>query len=524
MKGSAAVRSRGPWAAWWTRAGLVVLLVVFAGWGLAAGAEQADPGPIAQGTTAEHHGAEAGEHHGEGAGDQGEATDGGHGELGAELPLWSGIPFAGILLSIALGPLLVPHFWHRHFAKISAFWALAFAVPFVIAFKGAAVHEILHIYLIDYIPFIVLLWALFTASGGILLRGRLAGTPLVNLIMILIGTALASWIGTTGAAMLMIRPILRANAQRRSRVHIVVFFIFLVANVGGALTPLGDPPLFLGFLHHVPFFWTTTNLFPHMIFVVAILLAVFFLWDTLLYRREQADLPPAKSEPLRLEGAHNFLFLGGVLGGVLLSGMWRPGEINVLGVQLGIQSIARELILITMGLLSVITTRKQIRTDNEFTWFPIQEVAYLFAGIFMTIIPALAILRAGPDGALAWLLAAVQEPVHYFWVTGGLSSFLDNAPTYLTFFNSALGKFSAGMPEPEAVAALIRDKSIYLKAIAAGAVFMGANTYIGNAPNFMVRSIAQESGVPMPSFFGFMIRFSIPILIPIFVLVTLVFF
>jgi Na+/H+ antiporter NhaD/arsenite permease-like protein len=323
--------------------------------------------------------------------------------------------------------------------------------------------------------------------------------------------------------MLLIRPLLRANAKRRTRIHGVIFFIFLVANIGGSLTPLGDPPLFLGFLHGVPFFWTL-RLIPEMLLTACILLALFFLWDTLLYRRERGELPAIKREPLRLEGAHNFLFLALVLGGVLLSGKWRPGIVNVAGVDVGIQNMTRDGILILAGLLSILTTRKQTRVDNEFTWFPIKEVAYLFAGIFMTIIPALAILRAGPDGALAWLLAAVHRPAHYFWVTGGLSSFLDNAPTYLTFFNSALGKFFAGMPELPAVHRLIAEQSIYLKAIACGAVFMGANTYIGNAPNFMVRSIAEEQGVPMPSFFGYLIRFSLPILVPVFLLVTWVFF
>ena len=469
--------------------------------------------------------------HGEGHGDaaHGDGHGGEHGpELGAELPLWTAIPFAGILLSIALFPLLRPRFWHHHFPKVAAFWALLFAIPFVVVFRGAAVHEILHIYLVDYIPFIILLFALFTASGGILLRGTPVGTPRVNVLIILIGTLLASWIGTTGASMLLIRPLLRANKDRRSKVHIIVFFIFLASNVGGSLTPLGDPPLFLGFLHGVPFFWTL-NIAPHMGFVAVILLALFYVWDTLVYRREQAQAPiqarqPQPYEPLRLEGAHNFLFLLGVLGGVLMSGTWRPGEVNILGVHVGLQNLARDGILLLMALLSILTTRKQTRRDNEFTWFPIKEVAYLFAGIFMTIIPALAILRAGSAGALAWLLEATREPAHYFWVTGMLSSFLDNAPTYLTFFNSALGKFFAGLPEQQAVHALLAQQSVYLKAISTGAVFMGANTYIGNAPNFMVRSIAEEAGVEMPSFFGYFLKYTIPILIPLFVLVTWVFF
>lgn len=485
--------------------------VLMTGWATRA---LADDAPLMVQDTHAVHDAEDAQH----------GEHGGHVNIGEQLPLWTVIPFMGILLSIALGPLLAPHFWHKHFPKVSAFWALVFAVPFLIVYKSVAWHEILHIYLIDYIPFIILLWSLFAASGGILLRGTPAGTPKVNLIILLIGTLLASCIGTTGASMLLIRPILRANEKRRTRLHIVIFFIFLVSNIGGSLTPLGDPPLFLGFLHGVPFFWTL-NLIPHMAFAVVLLLATFFVWDTILYRREQRDLPPVENpEPLRLEGAHNFLFLLGVLGGVIMSGLWRPGEVNVGGVHMGIQNIARDLILIAMGVLSIVTTKKMTRQDNQFTWFPIQEVAYIFAGIFMTIIPALAILKAGEQGALAWLVKGVQDPKQYFWVTGALSSFLDNAPTYLTFFNTALGRFYPGMGEVQAVGQLIAENVIYLKAISIGAVFMGANTYIGNAPNFMVRSIAEEQGVPMPSFFGYMLRFSVPILIPIFILVTLVFF
>lgn len=445
--------------------------------------------------------------------------------LGEELPLWTVLPFAGILLSIALFPLIAGHFWHAHFPKISAMWALLFAVPFLIAYKSIAIHEILHIYIVDYIPFIILLWALFTISGGIFIRGTLQGSPAVNTIILLIGSLLASWIGTTGAAMLLIRPILRSNAWRHNKVHTIVFFIFTVCNIGGSLTPLGDPPLFLGFLHSVPFFWTLTNLFSHMGFAITLLLIVYFVFDTYMYSKEDKSKMPKKDpEPIRLEGSHNFLLLLGVIAGVLFSGIAKLGEVNILGIHQTIQNVLRDGFLIILGLLSLKTTTTEIREANEFSWFPIQEVAYLFAGIFMTIIPALLILKAGDKGALAFLIKAVKEPVHYFWVTGILSSFLDNAPTYLTFFNTALGSFFAGMPEAEGVKALIAQKNIYLQAIAAGAVFMGANTYIGNAPNFMVKSIAEEGGIPMPSFFGYLFKYALPILIPIFILVSLIYF
>ncbi len=456
------------------------------------------------------------------------AEGGGHHagpDLGSILPLWSIIPFAGILLSIALGPLVAPHFWHHHFPKVSAGWALLFAVPFLMAYRGAALYEVLHIYLVDYIPFIILLWGLFTVSGGILVRGKLKGSPVVNTVLLLIGTVIASWVGTTGAAMLLIRPIIRSNKDRQSKVHIIVFFIFLVANVGGSLTPLGDPPLFLGFLHGVSFFWTM-KLFPMMSFVAVILLVLFFVIDTILYKKEQSSgtaVQSGESEKIKIVGLYNMIFLLGIVVSVLMSGTVHLGDVNVGGVHMSWQNILRDVLIVAMGLLSLKFTPNALRKENEFSWFPIQEVAYLFAGIFMTIIPALAILRAGEHGALAFLIAAVREPNHYFWVTGMLSSFLDNAPTYLVFFNSALGQLLPGVPEAAAVPDLMTTHSIFLKAISCGAVFMGANTYIGNAPNFMVRSIAEESGIKMPSFFGYML-WSGGILIPLYFVVTLVFF
>ncbi len=442
------------------------------------------------------------------------------------LPIWSAVPFVGILLSIALLPLFAPKFWHHNFGKISAFWALAFSVPFLFAYKGAAIYEILHIYLIDYIPFIILLWALFTISGGILIKGSIKGKPLTNLVILLIGTLLSSVIGTTGSAMLLIRPIIRANAHRKNKVHIIVFFIFLVANIGGSLTPLGDPPLFLGFLHNVSFFWTL-SLFPHMALLSTILLTMFFFLDTYFLKKEdiqEETVETMEKEPIRIVGWHNAFFLMGVIAGVLFSGMVKLPEANVFGVHLGFQSLIRDAFLILMGILSLKTTKKIIREGNGFTWFPIQEVAILFAGIFMTIIPALALLKAGESGPLGFIVSAVQEPWHYYWITGGLSSFLDNAPTYLTFFNTALGKFFPGMSEVDAVPLLMNSKKIFLQAISTGAVFMGAMTYIGNAPNFMVKSIAEENDIQMPSFFGYMIKYSFIFLLPAFVIVTLVFF
>lgn len=451
-----------------------------------------------------------------------ESASGEHGDLGASLPLWSGFPFAGILLSIAFFPLLAPHFWHHHYGKVTAVWALVFALPFVLQYGGVAAHEILHIYFKDYIPFIILLWALYTVAGGILLEGAPAGTPAANTGMLAIGIIIASWVGTTGASMLLIRPMLRMNKERKSNVHVFVFFIFLVSNLGGSLTPLGDPPLFLGFLHGVPFFWTMT-LFPEMFAVSAIVLSLFFICDTVLYKREGPKSHRKTSVAMRLRGLHNLIFLAGVIGGVLFSGLVKLGEFNIFGVHLATQDVLRDLFLVLMGWLSLKFTAREIREGNGFTWGPIQEVAILFAGIFMTIIPMLAMLRAGSAGALAFIIEAVREPWHYFWASGSLSSFLDNAPTYLTFLSTALGQFYPGKSELESVHMLIAENEIYLKAISCGAVFMGANTYIGNAPNFMVKSIAEENGIKMPSFFGYML-YSLVILIPTFVLITLIFF
>ena len=462
----------------------------------------------------------------------GEDAHHGHGVDGAKLPIWSIIPFVGILLSIAIFPLVLDsHFLVHHGGKMSLVWALAFALPYLIAFRGEAFYDILHIYLIDYIPFIILLWGLFTVAGGILVRGTLRGTPLVNTLLLLIGTAIASWVGTTGASMLLIRPLIRANAYRQNKIHLIVFFIFLVSNIGGSLTPLGDPPLFLGFLHNVPFFWTTTALFPHMLFISVILIALFFVIDTFMFKREGGVVPDdGTNEPIRVDGLFNLVFLLGIVVAVLMSGSFKWGEVNIFGVHVYWQNITRDVLIVVMGLLSLRFTpfTGELRQANEFSWEPIEEVAKVFAGIFMTIIPALAILKAGENGALRGLIGAIKEPMHYFWITGILSSFLDNAPTYLTFFNTALGKLhltEAVIPEILSGQLTGPEHLEFVKlltAISVGAVFMGANTYIGNAPNFMVKAIAEQSGIRMPSFFGYML-WSVVILVPLFVIVTLVF-
>ena len=439
---------------------------------------------------------------------------------GGDLSILWVIPFAGILLSIAILPLIASDFWHHNFGKISAFWATLFVLPFMLS-QGLSItiYEVLHVGLLEYIPFIILLLALFTISGGVQLTGSLVGTPIMNTAIILVGTLLASWMGTTGAAMLLIRPLLRANKDRKHKVHVVVFFIFLVANIGGSLTPLGDPPLFLGFLKGVDFFWTTKAMFIPMLFMVVSLLIIFYIYDTVQYKKE-GELPTStSSEKIGLKGSFNLLLIVGVVCSVLLSGFWKPHiEFTVYHVHVELQNIIRDILLLCLAYASWKYTAKEIRQANEYTWFPIQEVAKLFAGIFITIIPAIAILKAGTSGALAGVINSVSSdsgPVNhmYFWLTGILSSFLDNAPTYLVFFNTAGGDAQV----------LMGELSQTLLAISAGAVFMGANTYIGNAPNFMVKSIAESSGIEMPSFFGYFL-YSLVILFPLFGIVSLLFF
>ena len=433
------------------------------------------------------------------------------------------IPFAGILLSIAIFPLVLPDFWHHNFGKVSLFWATLLIVPFLIK-EGISVtlYELLHVGLLEYVPFIILLLALFTISGGVRLTGALVGTPIVNLIIIAIGTLLASWMGTTGAAMLLIRPLINANKHRKNKVHIIVFFIFLVANIGGSLTPLGDPPLFLGFLKGVSFFWTTSAMLLPMIIMVVALLIIFYFFDSYYVKKENIKIDTSGEKvKLGIEGVFNLGLILGVIGAVLISGFWKPHisfEIYH-GVHLELQNITRDILLLGLAYASWTYTPQQIRIDNEYTWFPIVEVAKLFAGIFITIIPAIAILKAGTNGALAFIISSVSNdsgPINmmYFWYTGILSSFLDNAPTYLVFFNTAGG-------DPLTLMGELKNT---LLAISAGAVFMGANTYIGNAPNFMVKSISESSGIEMPSFFGYFFKWAIPILMPLFIIVSWLFF
>ncbi len=426
--------------------------------------------------------------------------------VGAALPAWSVVPFALLLLSIAVLPLAAGHLWERNRNKaiLSAVLGLPVAA-WMWTLDPATVGHVVH----EYVAFLLLLGSLFVIAGGVVVRGTLSGTPGLNTILLGIGAVLASLVGTTGASVLLVRPLLRASSFRRQRAHLVVFFIFVVSNAGGLLTPLGDPPLFLGFLRGVPFLWTL-RLLPQWLFVNGILLVVFYVVDSTLFRREDLATPGDLDEaavahrvPVHLAGARNFLYLAGVIAILLVSGSFRLPTGVAEGCMLGLAA------------LSWFTTSRELRRENGFTWTPIVEVAVLFAGIFATMMPALAILNA--RGAEL----GIREPWQFFWASGLLSSFLDNAPTYLTFASTASGLL--GTPASDLAALLATEQGArLLAAISLGSVLMGANTYIGNGPNFMVKAIAEEGGVRMPGFFGYM-AWSGAVLVPIFVALTFVF-
>ena len=439
------------------------------------------------------------------------------------------IPFAGLLLCIAVMPLIKPEWWEKNQALAVILWSLLFIIPSVVLNgAGETTETVLDCIVNDYLTFIVLLFGLFCVSGNITLEGNLAGSPGVNAVFLAFGTLLSSCIGTTGASMLLVRPLIKMNSWRKNKAQIMIFFIFMISNMGGCLTPIGDPPLLMGFMRGVPFFWST-HLFPVLLFNMVLLLIIFYFIDKRSYRKDiAAGLHPDISKPgveLKIEGLHNVIFLVAIVVAVILSGtlpglpMFQNAAGKVIGikifkeVELTVPAMIEIAIILLAALLSFKTTEEKIRTQNHFTWGAIKEVAVLFIGIFITMQPALALLKTmGPE-------LGVSEPYQMFWATGMLSSFLDNTPTYLVFLTTAgtLG-FTSG------IATTVGTISVkVLTAISCGAVFMGANTYIGNAPNFMVKSISDENGVRMPSFFGYMV-WSLGILVPVFIIDTLVFF
>jgi len=431
------------------------------------------------------------------------------------------LPFAAILGAIAALPLIpaTRHWWESNRSRFMVAMAAAAATLAYLAWAEGwvRVEYALHHAIIDeYIPFIVLLFSLYVISGGVRLSGDLKATPLTNTLFLAVGTLIASFIGTTGASMLLIRPVLQTNRERKKKLHTVIFFIFLVSNIGGTLLPIGDPPLFLGYLRGVPFWWTM-HLWVEWAICAAILLAMYYLWDRRAYRHEdiavlQRDL--IEREPLRLRGVVNLALLGCV---VLAVAFLVPGR-TVLGFT--VFPFLRELVMLGLVVNSLALTPSGVRQANQFNYHAIIEVAALFVGIFIAMQVPLMVLKAtGPE-----ITARMSEPWHYFWATGGLSAFLDNAPTYAVFFElaktmepiegEAMVSLETSPPESISWALLV--------AVSLGSVFMGAMTYIGNGPNFMVKSIAEQSGVPMPSFFGFM-KYSVGVLGPVFVLITVIF-
>lgn len=439
------------------------------------------------------------------------------------------IPFAGLLLSIAVMPLIKGEWWESHQPLVAGFWILLMLVPFAFVYgPHKAAETVLECTVNDYLTFIVLLFGLFCVSGNITMEGDFAGSPRINVGLLALGTLLASCIGTTGASMLMVRPVIKMNSWRKRKSHIMVFFIFMVSNMGGCLTPIGDPPLLMGFMRGVPFFWSM-HLFPVLIFNMAILLFVFYHLDKWAYRKDIArGRKPDISKPgteFSIDGLHNIVFLVMIVAAVILSGVlpgmsaFQDAAGNVRGIHifgevtLTFPAMIEIVLILFAAWLSFRTTKSEIRRRNHFTWGAIKEVAVLFIGIFITMQPALMLLKAvGPE-------LGVTEPFQMFWATGTLSSFLDNTPTYLVFLTTAgtLG-FTQGI-----ATSLGTVPQKVLSAVSCGAVFMGANTYIGNAPNFMVKSISDENGVNMPSFFGYML-WSLVFLVPVFVIDTLVFF
>ena len=439
-------------------------------------------------------------------------------------PVWSVLPFAAYLLVIAVVPLFLGHFWEKNRNKFIV--ALAASIPAAVYLLTSHGGHLLVDSLKEYVAFIVLLASLFVISGGVVLKGSLAGTPIVNTAFLALGAVLASFIGTTGASMLLVRPLLRANERRMRKVHIVIFFIFIVSNGGGMLTPLGDPPLFLGFLRGVAFLWTLQLLAPWAL-VNGMLLVLFNVLDQAVLNKEELERKGSQleevqlgKEPVRILGLVNFLWLLGVIG--------INCAVGYFGRKHGWNDDLQKLLLVggmgAMAGLSILTTSRELRRANKFTWGPIIEVAVIFIGIFVTMVPATLLLEEmGKSGEIR-MTSAWQ----FFWGSGALSSFLDNAPTYVTFASLACGVVGGQVGQtidPSNLGQLLAHPQgvLFLKAVSCGSVFMGANTYIGNGPNFMVKAIAEEGGVKMPSFFGYM-AWSIGILIPIFVFVTLLFF
>lgn len=448
-------------------------------------------------------------------------------ESSLTLPIWSVLPFVGLLLTIGTMSFITANYphsragygWESNFNKLVI--ALGWAVPVIVMLFALHRPDLLLESLHEYAAFISLLFALFVISGGVYLEGDLKATPLVNVSFLGFGAVLANLVGTTGASVLLIRPMLKTNSERVYTTHIPIFFIFVVSNIGGCLLPIGDPPLFLGYLQGVPFFWTLNLVVPWAT-AIGILLGIFLVWDMIQYRKESEYskmLDTKLYQPLKLKGGVNFVWLAGVMLAVIFI---TPERITAWGLDGSIFMFLREYVLLTLAALSLVTSplSSETRLKNNFSYRPILEVAYLFLGIFMAMVPALEVLKEhGAD-------LAVTQPWQFFWGSGILSSVLDNAPTYLTFLSLAngltLGNPAVYVVSPELM--VVNVPHNLLVAISLGSVFMGANTYIGNGPNFMVKAIAEDWGYKVPDFFSYVIKYSLPILIPVFIVITFIFF
>lgn len=434
----------------------------------------------------------------------------------SQLDLTWAIPFMGILLSIALGPIWFPKLWHQHYGKVSLLWSVIMLVALTSTFGWWVTKvSLAHTLFGEYFPFIILITSLYVINSGFLLEIRGHGGPFINAFVMLIGSIFANFVGTTGSALLFLNPLIRLNAGRKYKAHTIVFFIYTVCNIGGALTPIGDPPLFLGFLNGVEFFWPLKHLWAPTLFMLVSVLLIYMVVESVLLKRETssaAHMP--HSEDLRrftLEGKHNFVFLAIVISSIISGGLMKiDSTISLFGYEKNVVSLFRDVILLATAACAYIFRNKEIFTKNHFSWEPIHEVALLFLGIFITAVPVFAMLGAGKDGPFAFLVDmvyrdGVASTEAFFWATGSLSAFLDNAPTYLVFFHLAGGDAHKLMTEGEHV----------LAAISCAAVYMGAMTYIGNAPNFIVKNIAQRHHIEMPSFFMYLLWACI-VLLPLF--------
>ncbi len=446
---------------------------------------------------------------------------------GGELSLLWALPFVGMILSLALFPMILPHFWKRNYGTISFFWSLATLISIFI-FQGLNVclATFASTMIYQFIPFIIVLLAMYAITGGIELKGKLMGTPNVNLIILIIGFILSSWIGTTGASVLLIRPLLQANAWRKYKVHTIIFFIFIVGNIGGSLTPIGNPPLLMGFINKIPFFWPLTNLLMPTLLSSFLILSIYFVIEFCLYKKENYKPITTIQKKLTVEGKWNILLILLAIIAIIISGKDFGNAFYIVKIPVPWSELIEIMLLSSLIAISLTITPKKIRVVNKFTWHPIAEVGKLFAGIFICMAPIIAMLEVGKNGPLGNMMNSLSTPdgqplnSMYFWLSGGLSAFLDSAPAYLIFFNTATAP-SLLLEIPSHVFMTMSIPNTLL-AITLGASFMGAITYIGNAPNLMIKSMAEENHVKMPSFFGYML-WSILILVPIFLLVQFLF-